>query len=197
MRRIGPDGILSGRLHYDTEARTTRYTDSQGNTTTYVCNEAYKVIAETDLLGNTTRRTWDENNRHPLTITDLLGHTTHCRYDDQGRLMAVVGPDGTVTEAVYNDWGLSLKIREQGGAIWRHTYDQHGSRTSTAHSTYGTSGHLASVTDPRSTPMRQVCLPRSPIPVSHDPYPPRPAWPRHSRHQPAGAHDPPRLDNRG
>ncbi|MFK4265671.1 DUF6531 domain-containing protein [Streptomyces milbemycinicus] len=154
LRGIGPDGILSGRLHYDTEARTTRYTDSLGNTTTYVCNEAYKVVEETDPLGNTTRTEWDENNRHPLAVTDPLGHTTRYRYDDDGRLTAVERPDGTVTEAVYDAWGLPLEIREPGGAIWRHTYDDRGARTSTTDPagattryTYDGSGHLSTVVD--------------------------------------------------
>jgi len=154
LRGIGPDGILSGRLHYDTQARTTRYTDSQGNTTTYVCNEAYKVVAQTDPLGNTTRTEWDEANRHPVTITDPLGHTTRYRYDDQDRLIAVEQPDGTVTEAVHDDWGLPLEIREPNGAVWRHTYDGHGARISTTdptgattHYTYNDQGHLSEVTD--------------------------------------------------
>ncbi|MEC4020003.1 putative T7SS-secreted protein [Streptomyces sp. H27-D2] len=154
LRGIGPDGILSGRLHYDTAARTTRYTDSQGNTTVYVCNEAYKIIAQTDPLGNTTLTEWDESNRHPIAVTDPLGHTTRYRYDDQDRLIVVERPDDTVAETVYNDCGLPLETREPDGAVWHHTYDDRGSHTSTTHPSgatthyaYNSSGHLTSITD--------------------------------------------------
>ncbi|MBO3681825.1 DUF6531 domain-containing protein [Streptomyces sp. NEAU-YJ-81] len=154
LRCIGPDGIMSGRLHYDAAARTTRYTDSHGNTNTYVCNEAYKVIAETDPLGNTTRTEWDPGNRHPIAVTNPLGHTTRYRYDDDDRLIAVERPDGTVAEAVYDAWGLPLEIREPGGSIWRHTYDERGSRTATTdptgattHYAYNARGHLTAITD--------------------------------------------------
>ncbi|WP_435241154.1 DUF6531 domain-containing protein [Streptomyces cucumeris] len=154
LRGIGPEGILSGRLHYDDERRTTRYTDSLGNTTTYLRNDAYKVIAETDPLGNTTRTEWDAHNRHPVAVTDPLGHTTRYRYDDQDRLTAIERPDGTVAEAVYDGQGLPTEIREPGGAQWRHTYNDRGDRTSTTdptgattHYTYNTLGHLTSITD--------------------------------------------------
>ncbi|MFE5076432.1 MULTISPECIES: hypothetical protein [Streptomyces] len=120
LRGIGPDGILSGRMHYDTAARTSRYTDSLGRTSVYVRNEAYKIIAYTDPLGNTTRTEWDQNNRHPVAVTDPLGRTTRYRYDAYGRLIAVERPDGTVAETVYDDRGLPWETRESGGAVWRH-----------------------------------------------------------------------------
>lgn len=155
LRGIGPDGILSGRMHYDTAARTTRYTDSQGNTSAYVCNEAYKITAYTDPLGNTTRTEWDESNRHPIAVTDALGRTTRYRYDDQGRLIAVERPDGTVAGTVYDDRGLPLETRAPGGAVWHHTYDDRGAHTSTTDPSgavtcygYNRSGHLTSITDP-------------------------------------------------
>ncbi|MFD7979011.1 DUF6531 domain-containing protein [Streptomyces sp. NPDC059071] len=155
LRGIGPDGILSGRMHYDTATRTSRYTDSLGHTSVYVCNEAYKIIAYTDPLGNTTRTEWDESNRHPVAVTDPLGRTTRYRYDDHGRLIAVERPDGTLAETVYDDRGLPLETREPGGAVWLHTYDDRGSHTSTTdpsgavtHYGYNSSGHLTSVTDP-------------------------------------------------
>ena len=154
LRGIGPDGILSGRMHYDPAARTNRYTDSLGHTTTYVYNEAYKVTAETDPLGHTTYTEWDETNRHPVSVTDPLSRTTRYTYDEDGNCTSVTRPDGAVTEAVYDGWGLPLEIREPGGGAWRHTYDARGARTgttdptgATTHYTYDAAGHLASVTD--------------------------------------------------
>ncbi|WP_086884207.1 DUF6531 domain-containing protein, partial [Streptomyces rhizosphaericus] len=154
LRGIGPDGILSGRMHYDAQTRTNRYTDSLGNTTTYLCNEAYRVIAETDPLGNTTHTEWDDNNRHPVAITDPLGHTTRYHYDDLDCLVAIERPDGSVTKAAYNAQDLPLEVHEPGGAMWRYTYNDRGDRTSvtdptgaTTHYTYDASGHLSTITD--------------------------------------------------
>ncbi|MDQ1009506.1 RHS repeat-associated protein [Streptomyces sp. V4I23] len=129
----------------------------------YVCNEAYKITAYTDPLGNTTRTEWDESNRHPIAVTDPLGRTTRYRYDDQGRLIAVERPDGTVAETVYDQRGLPLETREPGGAVWLHTYDDRGAHTSTTdpggavtHYGYNSSGHLTSVTDPLGRTTRIV-----------------------------------------
>ncbi|MFF2404831.1 putative T7SS-secreted protein [Streptomyces goshikiensis] len=154
LRTVGSDGMMTGRLHYDDAARTTVYTDSIGNRTTYVYNEAYKVVAETDPLGYTTRTEWDETNRLRLAVTDPLGHVTRYTYDDCGRLLSVQRPDGTTGAAAYNELGLPVEVREPDGALWRHTYDARGNRTSTVDPAgarteyaYDVHGHLNRVTD--------------------------------------------------
>ena len=155
LRTVGPDGMMSGRFHYDPAARTTRYTDSLGHTTTHVYNEAHKVTAETDPLGHTTRTEWDPTNRLRTAVTDPLGRTTRYTYDDQGNTTSVERPDGTTVTAVHDDRGLPLEIREANGAVWRHAYDERGNLTSTTDPcgaetryTYDTHGHLSSLTDP-------------------------------------------------
>ncbi|MEU3907164.1 RHS repeat-associated core domain-containing protein [Streptomyces goshikiensis] len=154
LRTIGPDGMLSGRLHYDDATRTTVYTDSLGNRTTYTYNEAYKVVAETDPLGHTIRTEWDDTNRLRRTVTDPLGHVTRYAYDDSGHLLSVERPDGTKGTAAYDRLGLPVEVCEPDGALWRHTYDVRGNRTSTVDPAgaltayaYDARGHLHSVTD--------------------------------------------------
>ncbi|MEU0368696.1 putative T7SS-secreted protein [Streptomyces sp. NPDC006283] len=154
LRTVGSDGMMTGRLHYDDAARTTVYTDSLGHRTTYVYNEAFKVVAVTDPLGNTTHTEWDETNRLRLSVTDPLGNTTRYTYDDSGELRCVGRPDGTAGSAVYNDLGLPVEVREPDGALWRYTYDARGNRTSTTDPAgartryaYDGRGHLSAVTD--------------------------------------------------
>lgn len=155
LRTVGSDGMMSGRLHYNDSARTTVYTDSLGNRTVYVYNEAYKVISETDPLGNTTCTEWDETNRLPLAVTDPLGHTIRYTYDEAGNLIHVEQPDGTTASAAYNDLGQPLEVSAPDGGVWRHAYDARGNRVSTADPTgcdtlYSydeSSGHLTSITD--------------------------------------------------
>ena len=155
LRTVGPDGIYSGRFRYDEAARTTRYTDSQGHESVYVYNEAYKVVAETDNLGHTTRTEWDETNRHPTAVTDPLGRTTRYSYDDLGNITRIERPDGSTVTALHDDDCLPLQIRDPNGGVWHHTYDDHGNRTATTDPTgavtryaYNDAGHLTALTDP-------------------------------------------------
>ncbi|WP_171166404.1 putative T7SS-secreted protein [Streptomyces sp. I05A-00742] len=152
LRTVGPDNMMSGRFHYDEPNRTTWYTDSLGHRTAYTYNARYKVVLETDPLGNTTRTTWDSTHRFPVTITDPLGRTTHYSYDEQGCLRSVIRPDGTTITAAYSELGLATEVADPGGALWRYTYDERGNRTSAidpvgaeTHYTYDELGHLSSI----------------------------------------------------
>ena len=155
LRTVGPDGTYSGRFRYDEAARTTRYTDSQGHESVYVYNEAYKIVAETDNLGHTTRTEWDETGRLPVSVTDPLGRTTRYTYDDLGNLTRIDRADGTTVTAVHDDDCLPLEVRGPDGSVWRHTYDDRGNRTSSTDPlgevtrySYNEAGHLTAVTDP-------------------------------------------------
>ncbi|KUJ66984.1 type IV secretion protein Rhs [Streptomyces albus subsp. albus] len=162
---VGSDKVLSGRFHYDSEARTTIYTDSLGSTTTYVHNEAAKVISRTDALGNTTYTDWGpEPGRFPQAITDPLGRTTRYFYGDDDQLLRIERPDGTSASWSYNALGLLIEVHEPDGAVWRHEYDEGGNRThstdptgATTAYTYDASGNLTSVTDALGNTTHVLC----------------------------------------
>ncbi|MCZ1007670.1 DUF6531 domain-containing protein [Streptomyces lydicus] len=128
VRTIGPDGVLSSRFAYDRAQRTTRYVNSQGAVTVYRFNAQHQVIAETDPLGNTVRREWDEHG-NLLAETDPLGHTTHYAYDDAQNLTAVHRPDSTTVRAVYNGLNLPVEITTPDGSVWRQAFDEGGNLT--------------------------------------------------------------------
>ncbi|MEU1630203.1 putative T7SS-secreted protein [Streptomyces sp. NPDC020096] len=154
VRTDGSDGFMSGRMEYDGEARTTVYTNSLGQTTTYRYNASYKLTAETNPLGHTTYKEWDAEGRLLLAETNPLGHVMRYTYDAEENLTAIHLPDGHEVRAAYNPLGQPVEVIEPGGAVWRHTYDDRGNRLTTVDPAgaatryaYDDSGHLATVTD--------------------------------------------------
>ncbi|MCQ4045922.1 putative T7SS-secreted protein [Streptantibioticus rubrisoli] len=163
-RTDGSDGFMSGEMAYDEQSRTTVYTNSLGQTTTYRYNAAYKLVAETNPLGHTSYREWDTDGRLLLAETDPLGHTTRYTYDADDNLTTIQLPDGSEAHATYNALGQPVEVTEPDGAVWRHTYDEVGNRLTTTDPTgaetrytYDAHGHLASVTDALGNTQRITC----------------------------------------
>ncbi|MFJ9901897.1 DUF6531 domain-containing protein [Streptomyces sp. NPDC101152] len=154
--RTGADnGLMSSTFAYSEDGRTTLYTDSLGHTTTCVHNEAYRLVQETDPLGNTTYQEWDAANQHLVAVTDPLGHTTRYTYDAHGSVASVEDPTGAVTGVTYNSLGLPVELTEASGAVWRSEYDERGNLLATVDPlgartsyTYDAHGDLETVTTP-------------------------------------------------
>ncbi|MGH4032978.1 DUF6531 domain-containing protein [Actinomycetota bacterium Odt1-20B] len=153
VRGEGAEGHLSCTVAYDTDARTTHYTDSLGHTTAYRHNERLQLIAQTDPLGHTTHAEWDARNRL-LSRTDPLGHTARFDYDERGNLLRITRPDGSVTTAEYDAWDRPVVTTLPTGGTRRHAYDEQGRPTGTIDPagaltafTYDASGGLTSVTN--------------------------------------------------
>ncbi|AUH39869.1 RHS repeat-associated core domain-containing protein [Streptomyces sp. CMB-StM0423] len=150
----GAEGTLAYAYTYDDETGTTTATDSLGHTTRYLFDHAYQLVAETDPLGHTIRRTWDRYDRL-TSITDPTHRTTRYAYDDVGNLVRATRPDGSAVTASYSATGLAETITLAGGRSWRQTFDVRGNRTSVvdpsgAATTYSytPAGHPLRVTDP-------------------------------------------------
>ncbi|MEU9446385.1 putative T7SS-secreted protein [Streptomyces sp. NPDC048304] len=164
----GSAGHMTLRLTYEgpdpaTGLRTTTATTGEGHTRSYLVNDAWQVVAETDALGATTRYVRDRHHRL-LSTTNPLGHTTTFEYDEAGNLTRLVRPDGREARAEYNSLGLPVKVVNPDGTVIRQTYDDRGNRTSvtdpagqTTRFTYDESGHLTSVTDPLGHTTTVVC----------------------------------------
>ncbi|MFI6770460.1 hypothetical protein [Streptomyces sp. NPDC050355] len=71
-----PDVGLPGRRRPQRPPHHHAHTNGKGFPTRYLINNRLQVIRVTDALGNTTRTTYDTDDR-PLQITDPLGNTTH------------------------------------------------------------------------------------------------------------------------
>ncbi|GAA1923154.1 hypothetical protein GCM10009837_55500 [Streptomyces durmitorensis] len=159
----GADGFLDCTINYDTDNRTTLYTDSLGHTTRYEYSERLQLTAETDPLENTTRTAWNSRDQL-LSWTDPLGHTTRYAYDEAGNLTKVTQPDGNAATAVFNELHQPLTITDHDGLVWHHSYDERGNRLTVTdpvgaetHFTYDEAGRPVSVTDPLGRVQRAVC----------------------------------------
>ncbi|MCD9872868.1 DUF6531 domain-containing protein [Streptomyces guryensis] len=168
VHQSGIAGHLSATFTYDaidpeTGHRVTAITDSQGNTTRYLINDASQVVAEISPLGAVTRFERDRYNRL-LSCTDPLGHTTTFTYDEEGRLVTVHRADGRSSHIDYNALGLPVRITGFDGRAIRQTYDSRGNRTSLASSTgatttyaYTPQGHVSAMTHPDGSTSHVRC----------------------------------------
>lgn len=154
VRGTGPDGLLSSTMHYDTEARVTRVTDSQGHCTDYHYDEHRHVVRIVDPLGNTSRIESDRYGR-VLSRTDALGAVTAYGLDADGNVTRIRLPDGAEASAEYNELMRPVRITGPDGAEWRYTYDDRGNTTcatdplgATTSFAYDDRGVLTAITDP-------------------------------------------------
>lgn len=135
----GSGGALNGTFSYDSQARTTRFTDAMGHSSVYQLDERGNVVAETNALGETVAHQRDERDRL-LSTTDPTGRVRRYQYDELGNVTEQIGPDGTRTRAEYDDLGNPTKVVEPDGGIWRREFDERG--------------NLLSVTDPAGAATR-------------------------------------------
>jgi RHS repeat-associated protein len=125
VRTEGSGGFLSSTLEYDTESRTTYFTDSLGHRSAFHMNERGQVIREVDPLGGVVVSEWDRFDRL-LRRTDPLGRTSRYDHDEAGNLTVLTRPDGSQTRFEYGDLRLPVTIVQPDGAVIRREYDEHG-----------------------------------------------------------------------
>ncbi|MFI1829429.1 hypothetical protein ACH41E_23730 [Streptomyces sp. NPDC020412] len=125
METIGPDGALSSRFSYDTQARVTRFTDSTGAVTVTRYNDLGQTVAETDARGHTVLFTRDRYDDLP-SRTDELANTAEFGYDAAGAPATVTFPDGVTEHRVNDPAGLTLSATDPQGAVYALNRDAFG-----------------------------------------------------------------------
>ncbi|HWS87495.1 MAG TPA: RHS repeat-associated core domain-containing protein [Pyrinomonadaceae bacterium] len=90
-------------------------------------------FVEVDAAGGRTVYDYDASgNRTKQTVTRTKADgtreelTTEFKYDREGRLVKTIYPDGTFTEAKYNELGKQSWTKDQLGRETRYEYDAHG-----------------------------------------------------------------------
>lgn len=129
-KRIATDrnGKQSVR-EYDCNGLLVKYTDENGNTTTYEYDERCNVIKETDARGYSVIKSYNCFNK-PTEITDKNGNKTYMTYDSVGNVIKVRYPavGGVVPEEtfVYNSRNQITQHTDVRGTVTTYTYDANG-----------------------------------------------------------------------
>ncbi|WP_285474051.1 DUF6531 domain-containing protein [Actinoplanes sp. NBRC 101535] len=133
---VDADGVAEARNTYDDAGRVVTQTRNFGNianfvylpgrvtvvgeTDTYVHDQQGRLLAVTDGLGRTLRRTYDEWG-NPVTVTDRNGHTVTMRWDEHGRLLERDGFRYT-----YDEFGRVVTVVAPTGGQVHHRYEGAG-----------------------------------------------------------------------
>ncbi|VWD13659.1 Rhs family protein [Burkholderia lata] len=104
LSSVSFDGVLT-TYQYDDTHHAVSVTFASGLTRTSTYNAAGELVATVDTvqgrLLSQTKSWYDADGRLRMTA-DANGQTTHFLYNARNQLVATVGPDGTLTETVYD-----------------------------------------------------------------------------------------------
>ncbi|WP_322081162.1 LysM peptidoglycan-binding domain-containing protein [Burkholderia sp. BCC1972] len=139
LTSVSFDGALTV-YQYDDKNHTVAVTFANGLTRTSSWNAAGELVAVADttsgVLVSQTKNWYDANGR-PRMSTDANGQSTHYLYNARNQKIAQIGPDGVLTEYVY-DKGLGYQTK------------------TVTYATRLTSAQLAALTDSSGRPVEQL-----------------------------------------
>lgn len=131
------------------------YTFTRMRRSSFTFDRYGKLVAESDLHGNTTRLAYDNLGRLS-TVTDPAGRSLAYSYNDDGSIAKVSGPAGRFDTYRYDTAGDLVSATDQTGAAWRYGYDNLHELTSitdpdgrTTTNTFDDLGRVATQTDGR------------------------------------------------
>ncbi len=129
---------------YDTYGRKIAETDPEGRTATFAYDELDRVTRRTDFQGRTTAMEYAELpnscssctlSSKPTRVTGPDGIVTEFLYDTAGRLLSLTVAPGTPAQATttytYDDDDNLLTVTDPLGRVTRHTYDDDKHRLTT------------------------------------------------------------------
>ncbi|MFO0818661.1 MAG: RHS repeat-associated core domain-containing protein [Pirellulales bacterium] len=140
-----PDGKLDYRQDRNgnrvtasyTDGKLTTFTDSKGDTVTFVYNSQGRISQVIDPVGRTLNYTYDVSGEYLLSVEQETG-TQHFTYITQGApqvlhaIESIEYPDGTQVFFTYDAQGRLIRSRANGNAYEiNYAYDGLGSVTST------------------------------------------------------------------
>jgi RHS repeat-associated protein len=127
VRTWGDHGIYDHKLTYDPLFKRTTVENSLGHKTVYE-HDGAMVHRSIDALGNTCFTELDDAYRMVARV-DELGQRTMHKYDERGNLVETISPDGTQTTVSY-ERDLPVRWTNALGACWTWQYDERGRETS-------------------------------------------------------------------
>ena len=94
-------GLTAGQTVYDDAGRVVAQADALGNVTSYAYDALGRLVATTDALGGVTTAVYDAAGNVVATV-DPLGHATTMVYDAADRVVETEDALGNVTSTVYD-----------------------------------------------------------------------------------------------
>ena len=147
---------------YDQAGNLTGIRDNQGRETRIAYDLLNREISRREKDGGVSRIFYNRNNQPTKVISPKAyalggeeGAGVLYTYDEEGRVVTVLGPDGTLLEQnVYDEAGQLLQTLDGQGSGVRYTYDLGGRRTRISTTgkasqsyTYDALGHITSTID--------------------------------------------------
>ncbi|HYH04458.1 MAG TPA: DUF6531 domain-containing protein, partial [Bacillota bacterium] len=120
----GDDGLYEERFIYHDAEKIVEATGTLG-TTTFLYDERYLVLAETDPLGGVTQYEYDEYGR-TTSVVDPDSHRTEYAYDRFGNLLKLIRPDGAAIATEFNTDSRPLRVTDPNGVAWKQEWDAKG-----------------------------------------------------------------------
>gem|GEM_PF-1583984 len=157
-REVDAEGGVT-LTEYDDNHLPSRSVDARGNDYVSVYDAMGRVTSFTNAAGETTR--YEYNSAGDLTAIespapDGSAARTEFVLNDDGRAVRTVLPDGTSTDATFDDHGDTLSVTDANGNTMHLAYDARGNVTSTTDalgfetvSTFDLANRVTSVTDAR------------------------------------------------
>jgi len=102
--------------------RQTIETNPDANKTTKLYDDKFRVLEQTDHLGNKVNLTYDGDNG-PKTVTDTKGAVTQYTYDLHGNISVVDKPDASQTKLYYDANDNLLATKNPAGNATAYGYD--------------------------------------------------------------------------
>ncbi len=128
----------------------------------FVYDNKGRITNIVDPLGNTTKYTYNNNNK-VSSFTDARGFTSFLYYDDNGNLTSLTNPNGKSIQIAYNSQNFPVQVIDPKGNTYFLNYDGNGNILSLnepmniSHSmTYNTNGLPARYTNPMSSQVDYV-----------------------------------------
>ena len=102
------------------------YTDENGNIKTYTYDQRGNIVTETDALGNSIKKEYNQFNK-PVEIIDKNGNKTCIEYDAKGNVTKIIHPEINGVSAVenfaYNARNQLVEHKDVRGTITIYEYD--------------------------------------------------------------------------
>ncbi len=143
---------------YDTNNQLTVWKDAAGRPYQYQYDVWGNMLSASNPLGGITSMGYDPRFHRLTYLQDPNRNQTGFQYDEQGNLVAIVYPDGSHENLVYNEDGNPTHFIRRSGDEIVYTYDAAGRLVrkdypdgSWAAYTYDAGGNLASASDPDGT----------------------------------------------